>query len=405
MTAVVNGYGSSTSEGLSPERCPMTGRGRPDAGAPDPGPQPVDTDEAVEFLELVDAEDAAGRDAEPLPQRRAAVLDEIAATGTYRHTGAELAFGARVAWRNSARCIGRLYWKTLDVRDRRHLTAPGDVAAECVSHLRDATRGGRIRSSITIFAPDVPERPGPRIHNEQLIRYAGHRLPDGTVRGDPRLADFTDLVEKLGWHRPEPRGRFDVLPLLVSGPDGRPHLYDLPGDAVLEVPLTHPDLDWFAELRLRWHAVPAISNMPLVIGGVRYPAAPFNGWYLNTEIGARNLADTDRYDLLPAIAGRMGLDTSSVRTMWRDRALVELTLAVQHSFDEAGVTMADHHTESDRFLTHLAKEEKAGRSCPADWTWIVPPLSGGLTSVFHRYYDDPRPEQRPAFLPPAPDVV
>ncbi|MBN9109675.1 MAG: nitric oxide synthase oxygenase [Pseudonocardia sp.] len=383
----------------------MTGRGRPDAGAPDPGPQPVDPDEAVEFLELVDAEDAAGPDAEPLAQRRAAVLDEIEATGTYRHTGAELAFGARVAWRNSARCIGRLYWKTLQVRDRRHLTAPADVAAECVAHLRDATRGGRIRSSITVFAPDVPERPGPRIHNEQLIRYAGHRSPDGTVRGDPRLADFTDLVEKLGWRRPEPRGRFDVLPLLVSGPDGRPHLYDLPDDAVLEVPLTHPEFDWFTDLRLRWHAVPAISNMPLVIGGVRYPAAPFNGWYLNTEIGARNLADADRYDLLPAIASRMGLDTSSVRTLWRDRALVELTLAVQHSFDEAGVTMADHHTESDRFLTHLAKEEKAGRSCPADWTWIVPPLSGGLTSVFHRYYDDPRPEQRPAFLPPAPDAL
>ncbi|MGD9989268.1 MAG: nitric oxide synthase oxygenase [Pseudonocardia sp.] len=382
----------------------MTGRGRPDGGAPDPGPQPVDPDEAVEFLELVEAEDAAGADAEPPAQRRAAVLDEIAATGTYRHTEAELAFGARVAWRNSARCIGRLYWKTLHVRDRRQITAAGDVAAECIAHLREATRGGRIRSSITVFAPDVPERPGPRIHNEQLVRYAGHRFPDGTVRGDPRLADFTDLVEELGWRRPEPRGRFDVLPLLVSGPDGRPSLHELPADAVLEVPLTHPDHEWFADMRLRWHAVPAISNMPLVVGGVRYPAAPFNGWYLNTEIGARNLADADRYDLLPAIAARLGLDTSSVRTLWRDRALVELTRAVQHSFDEAGVTMADHHTESDRFLAHLAKEEKAGRSCAADWTWIVPPMSGGLTSVFHRYYDDPRPDERPAFLPPAADL-
>jgi Nitric oxide synthase, oxygenase domain len=42
--------------------------------------------------------------------------------------------------------------------------------------------------------------------------------------------------------------------------------------------------------------------MPLLVGGVFYPAAPFNGWYLNTEIRARNLADTDRYDQLPAIA-------------------------------------------------------------------------------------------------------
>ena len=38
--------------------------------------------------------------------------------------------------------------------------------------------------------------------------------------------------------------------------------------------------------------------------------------------------------------------------MWRDRALVEMVRAVQHSFDVAGVTMADHHGESKRFLTH-----------------------------------------------------
>jgi nitric oxide synthase oxygenase domain/subunit len=44
----------------------------------------------------------------------------------------------------------------------------------------------------------------------------------------------------------------------------------VPQDAALEVPLSHPDLDWFAELRLRWHAVPAISNMPLSIGGITY---------------------------------------------------------------------------------------------------------------------------------------
>ena len=51
------------------------------------------------------------------------VRREIEATGTYWHTPAELEFGARVAWRNSARCIGRLYWHSLRVRDRREVTA------------------------------------------------------------------------------------------------------------------------------------------------------------------------------------------------------------------------------------------------------------------------------------------
>jgi nitric-oxide synthase len=166
------------------------------------------------------------------------------------------------------------------------------------------------------------------------------------------------------------------------------------------VPIVHPHFAWFADLRLRWHAVPAISNMPLRVGGITYPAAPFNGWYLNTEIGARNLADADRYDLLPVVASRMGLDTSSLRTLWKDRALVELVAAVQHSFDRAGVTLTDHHTESERFLVHVAREEEAGRRCPADWSWIVPPMSGGLTPVYHRYYDEPEPGTTPNFLPP-----
>jgi nitric-oxide synthase, bacterial len=380
--------------------CPVSGHGpsrtRHVRDTPDVVPY-VDVTEAEDFLERYYAEAAPGI---PFEERLRTVRSEIDATGGYAHTQAELTFGARVAWRNAARCIGRLYWNGLSVRDRRHVSAAAQVGAECVEHLRAATRGGNIRSTITVFAPDLPGAPGPRIHNEQLIRYAGHRLPDGTVRGDPRSADITARAVELGWDRPQPPGRFDVLPLIISGPDGGTELYEVPGDAVLEVPIRHPEYEWFAELCLRWHAVPAISNMPLVVGGIRYPAAPFNGWYLNTEIGARNFADRDRYDLLSPVATRLGLDTSSVRTMWQDRALVELVRAVQWSFDEAGVTMTDHHTESRRFLQHVAREEKAGRSCPADWSWIVPPMSGGITQVFHRYYDEPEPDLRPAFLPP-----
>jgi nitric-oxide synthase len=69
---------------------------------------------------------------------------------------------------------------------------------------------------------------------------------------------------------------------------------------------------------------------------------------------------------------------------------------VLHSFDAAGVTVADHHTEARRFLVHLAKEERAGRITPADWSWIVPPISGAATAVFHRYYDEA--ELRPSFV-------
>ena len=53
------------------------------------------------------------------PDRRLAqIRRELAANGTYWHTSDELEFGARVAWRNSSRCIGRLYWKSLRVREQ-----------------------------------------------------------------------------------------------------------------------------------------------------------------------------------------------------------------------------------------------------------------------------------------------
>jgi nitric-oxide synthase, bacterial len=353
----------------------------------------ADADEAEDFIRQFHHEQSAD---EPLRQRLLAVRAEIRATGTYRHTAAELAFGARVAWRNSAACIGRLYWASLRVVDAREVDDPHEVAEACVRHVRAATNRGRIRPMITVFAPDRPGRRGPRIRNDQLIRYAGHRLDDGSVLGDPQNVALTDAAVAAGWQAPAQRGAFDVLPLIVSGRGGHA-VTEVPPDAVLEVELSHPELPALAGLGLRWHALPVISNMRLRIGGVEYPAAPFNGWYMGTEIGARNLADRDRYDMIPTVARLLGLDTSDETTLWRDRALVELNRAVLHSFKAAGVTITDHHTESRRFLTHLAREEKAGRSCPADWSWIVPPMSGGLTPVFHRYYDTA--VSGPQFLP------
>ncbi|MET9908455.1 nitric oxide synthase oxygenase [Streptomyces sp. NPDC006476] len=358
---------------------------------PSTPPSQTDLTEALDFVRQHHSEHP--NQTVPLHTRLRQVQRQIDETGAYRHTTEELTFGARVAWRNSSRCIGRLYWNSLQVLDRREATTPEEIHEHLITHLRRATNGGRIRPTISVFAPDTPDRPGPRVWNDQLIRYAGYRRPDGGVVGDAAYTDFTDLVQRMGWNGPG--GPFDVLPLVIATHDTKPQLFDLPADAVLEVPLRHPDHPWFAELDLRWHALPAISNMRLRIGGIDYPLAPFNGWYMGTEIGARNLVDEDRYNLLALVAARLGLDTSDEATLWRDRALVELNVAVLHSFTEAGVRISDHHTESRRFLTHLEKEERAGRTVPADWTWIVPPVSGGITPVFHRYYDET--DQNPNF--------
>lgn len=338
---------------------------------------------------------AGHRDPRDLKDRLAQVRDGIRRTGTYTQTGAELAFAARVAWRHAARCSGRDKWRTLRLRDRREIRYPGAVAAETVAHLREATGGGRVRSVITVFAQDTPASAGPRIVSGQAVRYAGYRRPGGGITGDPLNAGLTDLAVSLGWKPGS--SEFDILPLIVAGPEGDLAAFGIPPDAVLEVPVTHPDYAWFAGLGLRWYAVPLICDMYLDAGGIRYPCAPFNGWYqAGTEVGVRDLGDAARYDVLPAVAKGMGLDMSSPATFWPDRAAVELAVAVQHSYRAAGVMAADHQSEARRFAAFAEAEEQAGRPWCADWSWVNPPISASTTPAFHREY--PNPVLKPGFF-------
>jgi nitric-oxide synthase, bacterial len=301
-------------------------------------------------------------------------------------TPEELEYGAKVAWRNSTRCVGRLVWESLVVRDLRHLSTPEDVFTGLLDHIELSTNKGRVVPLVSVFASGPAERPKVRIWNRQLIGYAGYLQSDGSVIGDPLNLLFTQRVEALGWKGPRP-GRFNLLPIVIEL-DGVVHWFDLPVGAVLEVRIRHPRYDWFEELGLKWFALPAVSGMRLEIGGVSFPAAPFSGWYVGSEIGARDLADVDRYNALPEIGRRLGLQTDSNRNLWKDRALIELNEAVPWSFAEAGVTIVDHHTVTRQFLMHEKREAKTRRCVHADWSWIVPPISGATTPVFHRKFKE-----------------
>jgi nitric-oxide synthase len=379
----------TTSETNGMSGCPVTG---PAAGQPtvpqrrQPSSVADVLAEAAEFLEMFAAE--TGR--VTFASRWPVVRDEIERTGTWRQTSDELTFGARVAWRHSVRCIGRLRWRSLVVRDLRHVTRAEDVYRELVSHLQVATNSGRIRSTISIFPADTPAGPLVRIWNDQLIRYAGWRLDSGEVLGDPRYADFTEMLTKLGWQPSGAPGRFDVLPWVIETAEDEPHCYDVPSSAVLEVPLRHPRYPWFDDLQLRWHALPVISNMRLRIGGVDYSAAPFNGFYLSAEIATRNLADHDRYDQLRPVAERMGLDTATDR-LWRDKALLVLNETVLTSFDNHRVSVADHHGESRNFLIFAQQEEAAGRRAHGDWSWLNPYPMNPQDPSWGRYYSPGEP--------------
>jgi nitric-oxide synthase len=328
-----------------------------------------------------------------LRRRRDEIVNQVTEQGTYHHTFEELVFGARVAWRNHSRCIGRLYWQSLIVRDCRQIRRTDDILQALHEHIRIAFNGGVIQSVVSIFAPCEMEADHPfRLRNPQLFRYAGYEQCDGTVLGDPLNLSLTDEALRLGW-QPGTRTSFDVLPWIFED-EGIPRFHSIPEHLVHEVPIVHPHLPWFAEFGLRWHALPVVSDMSLEIGGLTYPLCPFNGWYMGTEIASRNFADETRYNVLRRIAEGMSLNMRHEGALWRDRALVELNAAVLHSFHVSGVRIVDHHTASNHFMKHIERERCAGRSVPADWSWIVPPMSSSATKVFHLEMEDGSPAPR-----------
>ncbi|XP_034100432.2 nitric oxide synthase isoform X1 [Drosophila albomicans] len=328
------------------------------------------------------------------------VRQSIETTGHYQLTETELIYGAKLAWRNSSRCIGRIQWSKLQVFDCRYVTTTSGMFEAICNHIKYATNKGNLRSAITIFPQRTDAKHDYRIWNNQLISYAGYKQTDGKIIGDPMNVEFTEVCTKLGW-----KGKgseWDILPLVVSANGHDPDYFDYPPELILEVPLSHPKFEWFSDLGLRWYALPAVSSMLFDVGGIQFTATTFSGWYMSTEIGCRNLCDTNRRNMLETVALKMNLDTRTPTSLWKDKAVVEMNIAVLHSYQSRNVTIVDHHTASESFMKHFENESKLRNGCPADWIWIVPPLSGSITPVFHQemalYYLKPSFEyQDPAW--------
>jgi nitric-oxide synthase len=338
--------------------------------------------EAISFIRMFYEE--TGQSEEKRDSRLLEILRCLQETGRYSHTMEELAYGARLAWRNNSRCIGRLFWESLEVIDARSADSEEAIAEALLRHMDYATNEGRIRPVVTIFAPEC-ENQNIRLWNHQLIRYAGYKTAEGIV-GDPASVAFTQQCRRLGWRG---RGtRYDILPLVIQLNGREPKWFQIPDSYIKEVELVHADIDNFAELNLKWYAVPIISDMVLDLGGIRYTAAPFNGWYMGTEIGARNLADVDRYNQLPVIADLMGLDRTTNTSLWKDRALVELNAAVIHSFKRNGVSIVDHHTAAEQFMRFMKREQDNGRSVNGRWSWLIPPMSPAATPIWNQSFEE-----------------
>jgi nitric-oxide synthase, bacterial len=339
-------------------------------------------EEARAFLATFHSE--SGRGVPAFNRRWGEVRRSLDRTGTYQHSEEELAFGARIAWRNHGRCIGRIYWESLEVVDCRRLTEPDAIMDRMVNHMRETLGDGRIRSMISVFSPIEPNFVPPYFESGQMSQYAGYARTDGSVIGDRQNVEMTRIAMSLGFRPPDQIGHFDLLPVLMRDSRDRRILLDLPKDCIKEIQIVHPVYKEIGEMDLRWYAVPCLTGMIMTIGGIDYPCAPFSGFYMATEIASRDLADKERYDLLPEVARKLGYDLEkNVDVFWKDKVLTELNAAVLYSFKAAGVSIIDHHLASNQFMEFHHREQIGGRRVAGDWRWIVPPQASAACDVFH----------------------
>ena len=85
--------------------------------------------------------------------------------------------------------------------------------------------------------------------------------------------------------------------MVLSGPDGVPHVFELPEDITPLVNIEHPTLPGIQDLGLKWYGLPGVSGMLFECGGVQFPGSPFSGWYAETEVATRDFLDEQRYNL------------------------------------------------------------------------------------------------------------
>ncbi len=338
-------------------------------------------EEAVAFIEQFHRENSLS--SQTAAERIKAVLGDLKKHDFYQHTPDELAFGARIAWRNHARCIGRLHWRSLKVIDCRQFTQVDAITERLIEHIDQAQGNGRIQSTISIFAPVMTDQVPAFIESRQLIQYAGYARPGQSILGDPITLETTRTAVSLGWKPPSNPGHFDLLPILLRDKQGQRSYFELPDDLVKQIHIEHPTEPSIGSLGIQWYTLPCVSSMILTIGGIDYPCSPFNGFYMGTEIASRNLADERRYNLLPIIARCLGNAPSVSSELWKDRTLTILNEAVLYSFKREGIRVVDHHTASSQYMDFARIEQSHGRTPAGDWSWIVPPQASSTCSVFH----------------------
>ncbi|WYZ35291.1 hypothetical protein EsH8_I_001567 [Colletotrichum jinshuiense] len=303
--------------------------------------------------------------------------------GLWTQTFEELEFGLRTAWKHARKCIMRSEYNNLKLCDLRHVRTSKKMAETLIENLRVAYNSGEINPT------------GVSVSFSYLFSIVTDRLKyqqsNGEILGDPANVELTNAIIELGWTPPRIRSKWDLLPIVTMAEGEDPVITELPKDAFPLVHIRHPKHPELETLGLRWVPAPALSRLGFSIGGVQYTAAPFIGWFMDAEIGVRNLADSFRYNALPQVAKAIGLVDRDVddlpdyeRLAVLSRAQLELNYATYWSFAQAGVRMSDSLGAAEQFAQfddeHLMNN---GFRLPSDPYWLAPP-QGSIIPIWHR---------------------
>lgn len=212
------------------------------------------------------------------------------------------------------------------------------------------------------------------------------------------------LSERFGWDGPPDgvKDAHDYLPLVIQAQGSEPEMFELPPECARPVQIHHPrypgegvlttyhgihlirNLTYFlscfgaafkelSSLNMKWYPIPAVCALELTVGGILYTAAPFNGWYANTEV-LRDLTDESRFNMLLPVAEALGMEIDTKpgeAPLWKDEVMHILSSAVYHSFKSAKIAMIDHHTLIDMFWIWYKEEMKTRKYCPVNWKWVI----------------------------------
>ncbi|KAB8262117.1 nitric oxide synthase [Aspergillus pseudonomiae] len=327
----------------------------------------------------------------------------VGKTATWTQTPKELLHGIRLAWKNSRKCIMRSHYMELDLCDLRHITTSAGMVKAVIQEAIKAFNKGQIRPTVFAFPPRSTSGTGPMFLSKQLLNFAGYRRDDGSILGDPSNVELTEDIIELGWAPPEPRSHWDLLPIVAMADNDAPAWADVPAELRDLVDIRHPRFENFQKLGLKWYQFPALSRLGFDIGGVQYTATPFIGWYMDAEIGVRNLADSFRYNALPDVAKALGFDIENYKKnpeyaeieamedlpdyeqlIWMSRAQAELNYAVRCSFLQKGVScIGTLAASSDWTRFDDEHASKHGYRLNSDPYWIAPP-QGSIVPVWHR---------------------